>query len=84
MIDLPVCDKCDYQTQMINRMGCDFRRLCKDALELLKEQEAVAPIRKKLKFSETWECGNCHEELFEGDVIRDNYCWNCGRKVNWG
>lgn len=49
----------------------------------LKEQEAVEPIRKKLKFSERWECGNCHEELFEGEVIRDNYCPNCGRAVKW-
>ena len=39
MIDLPACDKCDYQTQMINRRGCDFRRLCRDALDLVKEQD---------------------------------------------
>lgn len=41
MIDLPACDGCDYQIQIVNRMGCDFRRLCRDALALLKEQEAV-------------------------------------------
>ena len=41
MIDLPACDKCDYQTQMINRMGCDFRQLCRDVLELLKEQPEI-------------------------------------------
>ena len=39
MIDLPACDQCDYQIQMVNRMGCDFRQLCRDALALLKEQE---------------------------------------------
>lgn len=35
MIDPPACDGCDYQIQMVNRMGCDFRRLCRDALALL-------------------------------------------------
>lgn len=40
MIDLPACDKCDYQIHMVNRNGCDYRRLCKDSISLLKEQEA--------------------------------------------
>lgn len=40
MIDLPACDGCDYQIQLVNRMGCDFRQLCRDALSLLKAQEA--------------------------------------------
>lgn len=35
----PACDGCDYQIQMVNRMGCDFRRMCRDAVALLKEQE---------------------------------------------
>ena len=65
-------------------VDCVRTDLWQYTVAMLKEQEAVKPIRKKLKFSETWECGNCHEELFEGDVIHDNYCWNCGRKVNWG
>ena len=39
IIDLPACDGCKYQIQMVNRMGCDFRQLCKDAIVLLKEQE---------------------------------------------
>jgi len=36
-IDLPPCDGCDYQT--MNHRGCDIRRICKDALDALKEQE---------------------------------------------
>lgn len=36
-IDLPPCDRCDYQT--VNHRGCDIRRLCKDALDLLKTEQ---------------------------------------------
>lgn len=57
--------------------------IIEQAIALLKVQEAVEPILEKLKFSETWVCGNCQNELFVGDVIRDNYCSNCGRKVQW-
>lgn len=84
-----VCKNCPYKEDKWNGAWEDetgetcFQTLHADVLALLKEQEAVKPIRKKLMFSETWECGNCHEELFEGDVIRDNYCCNCGRKVEW-
>ena len=42
MIDPPACDGCDYQIQMVNRMGCDFRRLCRDAIAILQEQDNEA------------------------------------------
>ena len=35
MIDAPACDQCDYSVQMPDRGGCDFRRLCRDAAELI-------------------------------------------------
>ena len=35
MIDAPACDQCEYQFQMPNGGGCDFRRLCRDAAELI-------------------------------------------------
>lgn len=41
MIDLPPCDGCGYQVQLVNRIGCDFRQLCRDAIELLKEQQKL-------------------------------------------
>ena len=52
MIDPSACDGCDYQIQMVNHMGCDYRRLCRNALALLKEQEAVEWINVKDKLPE--------------------------------
>lgn len=44
-----------------------------DALELLKEHEAVKPTPGML-------CGQCGCRIY-----RDaNYCYNCGRPVKWG
>ena len=80
MIDLPACDKCDYQVQIVNRMGCDFRRLCKDAIALLKEQEAVEPIPPADE-SDMWRCGNCHHQIFRCTFQR--FCEVCGREVKW-
>lgn len=42
----------------------------KDALELLKEQEAVKPMNGLL-------CGQCGCIIYQDA----NYCYNCGRKV---
>ena len=45
VIDPPACDGCRYHVQFANRIiGCDFRQLCRDAIDLLKEQEAVVPL----------------------------------------
>lgn len=55
-----------------------------DALALLKEQEAVEPIKPLDKDDDfTFLCSNCKGELFCGDVIRDNFCPTCGRSVKW-
>lgn len=60
----------------------------KAALELLKEQDAVEPIRSNE--SDVWYCGNCdeivgEETLTAGGIqeVRHNYCPECGRKVKW-
>ena len=56
-----------------------------DILELLKEQEAVEPIKPIDKDDDhTFMCSNCKGELFCGDVLRDNFCPTCGRRVKWG
>lgn len=39
MIDPPACDGCDYQIQMANRMGCDFRQLCRDAIAIINDDD---------------------------------------------
>ena len=39
MIDPPPCDGCRYQVQMVNRMGCDFRQLCRDAIAIINDDD---------------------------------------------
>ena len=61
--------------------------LVKDALALLKAQEAVKPVVD----IDTWECGNCghtleHQQLLGDNVLfheQYNYCPECGRAVKW-
>lgn len=55
-----------------------------NALNLLKEQEAVKPLKSKLSFThgfdwEIWDCGCC------GNQLRSfaKYCDQCGRAVKW-
>lgn len=66
-----------------------FRDICHwidDAIELLKEQEAVEPYQ----LEDIWKCGRCggivaYEELGVSGIenIRFNYCPTCGRRVKW-
>ena len=41
MIDPPACDQCEYHFEMPNGSGCDFRRLCRDAAEMIKSSKLV-------------------------------------------
>lgn len=58
----------------------------KDALDLLKEQEAVVPIKMQRMdsnfsfFVPYFLCGNCRYELVGEDVM---FCSHCGREVKW-
>lgn len=61
--------------------GC-ARQLKVDALELLKEQEAVEPIlirEGRNKYYNDYVCPGCDNELSYGQ----NYCSECGRAVKW-
>jgi len=72
-------------------MGLDLHnveRLKREALELLKEQEAVKPIVDQcalpltmytVQFIKKYYCGICNEEITRNNV----YCHKCGRKVKW-
>ena len=59
-----------------------------DAITLLKEHEAVKPVRDK-KTGRVWLCGNCgsyvgFEDHDENDPNEfDKYCRECGRPVLW-
>ena len=54
--------------------------MMRDALALLKEQEAVEPIPPTDE-SEMWRCGNCHHQIFR--CTHQRFCDNCGRAVKW-
>lgn len=59
-----------------------FQRMAQDALELLKEQEAVEPILKREgrnKYYNYYVCPRCNEEV----VYDQNYCPECGAKFMW-
>ena len=63
------------------KIGC-MEQLRDDALELLKEQEAVVPtlIREgRNKYYNDYVCPGCDNELHYGQ----NYCSECGRSVKW-
>ena len=56
-------------------IGC-MEELLKDALELLKEQEAVKPIER----NGFYYCGLCRYALMTN---RQKYCSDCGQAVKW-
>ena len=77
-------DCCFYISTKPTRCGLREEQIKDDALALLKEQEAVEPIKPLDKDDGyTFMCSNCKGELFCGDVIRDNFCPTCGRSVKW-
>ena len=58
----------------------EVQEIARNALELLKEQEPVAPVL----VGRMWECGKCHAPvgIFMDDQ-RDQFCRTCGRSVKW-
>ena len=67
-----------------NRSGC-MELLRKDALELLKEQEAMKPIYNEQKYGDHLpHCGNCEKVLPNNGVYgKVNFCHYCGQAVKW-
>lgn len=59
------------------------RKTAKDALTLLKEQEAVVPMNNY----GTVRCGNCRNIVGytdgHGRGYRKNFCSQCGKAVKW-
>ena len=76
------CDNCDY----IGNGDC-FELLARDALNLLKEQEAVEPILEQ----DSMVCGVCGHEVIWQKMLGDgiwadeelDYCPHCGKRVKW-
>lgn len=74
-----LCRTCPYD--FIHNEYC-MGDMARDALELLKEQEAVEPILKREgrnKYYNYYVCPCCDEEV----VYDQNYCPECGAKFMW-
>lgn len=72
------CEGCPYEPDCL--MADGFSELAKDALELLKEQEAKSAIIEGSDVAHVGRCPSCHVIL---TPFRANYCYCCGRKVKW-
>ena len=46
------CENCHYGVRFARRWGCDFRKLCGDALALLKAQEPATIEPKRIELAE--------------------------------
>ena len=76
--DITTCCDCPYE----DANNC-CNAVMRDALELLKEQEAVEPtlIREgRNKYYNNYVCPGCGTELY---YYGQNYCSECGRSVKW-
>lgn len=55
-----------------------------DAIELLKEQEAVVPVYTTIShpfhIGILYRCGNCHHSLTRDE---DLFCRHCGKPIDW-
>ena len=72
-------EQCPYGRENYKPMNGCFWDLMSDALALLKEQEAVKPIRKLAYTKQGWFCGNCDNRLNRNG----KYCSFCGKPVLW-
>ena len=81
------CSMCPYKPGGYSPMDCRIQ-LMRDALELLKEQEAVKPVLDE-QTGRIWLCGKCGSYVgFEDNDPHDpnefdKYCRECGRPVLW-
>ncbi len=76
---------CKYATLIRDPSGepyypyvCDRKRLCEDAIALLKEQEVIP--HKNYAALDLWWCG-CGWCIGKRGTF--NYCPNCGKAVKW-
>lgn len=85
------CFKCPYRDIGEIPPDClDNCRILQDAVELLKEQEAIKPYMD-YDGQDVWRCGKCgnslmHPSYYESDEDQKNhirYCSHCGRAVKW-
>jgi hypothetical protein len=74
------CSECPYNYISISVQDCRSV-LSADALELLKEQEAVEPEVEVLnEIDRLYRCPKCHKYFF---YEKQKYCEQCGQAVKW-
>ena len=84
------CDDCGYRIKGgYSTMDCR-KPMMRDALALMKEQEAVEPKTEPSAKGYWFTCGVCGWWLFEvrdtvhfDDRKRIHFCASCGRSVKW-
>jgi hypothetical protein len=57
----------------------NFLRTIDDAVAMLKEQDAVEPIRISTNYEQHWKCGKCKAVI----SVQDKYCHECGKRIEW-
>ena len=72
------CEGCPY-----NGSGHCMKNIAKDARELLKEQEPIAPKLIKMYPHDIYECGNCKHKSVGSKDYKAKYCPECGKELNW-
>ena len=68
--------------QWLIRHADYYSMIATDALELLKEQEAVTPIKARQGRNEYYSyflCPVCKNDI----TFHQSYCEDCGRKMKW-
>lgn len=77
------CERCGYAIDKHGHYSCQ-QECAKDAISLLKEQEAVAPTVSSAEehdglVSWWYQCGKCKMPIDYGD----RFCRYCGQAVKW-
>ena len=83
------CRDCSKDKEACGITFACMEELLKDAMELLKEQDAIEPKKVNRYMDsdekgnpfivETYDCGNCGKEL----LLNAKYCHECGKAVKW-
>lgn len=71
------CKECPYDE--LGEIPNCTKAVGKDALELLKAWDPLAPEIEGGSVTWWWVCGECHGEVGS----RDKYCRHCGREIAW-
>lgn len=59
---------------------------CREAVEKQKPKNPRLNYKPKFFGKATYtchRCGNCRLEEFANERQRNNYCWDCGQKLDW-